>query len=303
MRLAILVVYVFDDARIPLFDHHLDRLRRHTGVPFRIFAAAHKVRGAARARIAAAPEIEVVDCAPPKDAGVRDEHSHCLDRLAAHADGEGFTHSASLHLDSFPIRDGWAQAMLAGADGVEADLASIVPNGYSAGLVWSRSFYTAHRPAMLVPQEERATETFRAFVAAHPDFDRVETGLGYLYAAWKAGAPWRAVPTDAARKIYGGVLFHLVAGTWRTWSETLPIRSDPATQALWRAVRPTQRRLPRPLRGQVREWFADTDRVFRDGSVSQKRAELDALVADPDGFVDACLQSYRGPVQSLAASR
>lgn len=293
MHLAILVVYVFDDARLPLFDYHLARLRRHTDVPFRIFAAAHKVTGAARQRLEAIPEITVVDCAPPVPMGVRDEHSHCLDRLAAHAMQGPYTHFASLHLDSFPVRDGWAKA-LAGA-ATDPDLSAIVPNGYSAGLFWTRAFYERLAPTMLVTAAERQTAQFQAFKATYPAYDHVETGLGYIYTAWREGVPWRAVTTDGDRKIYEGVLFHLVAGTWRTWSETLPIRRDPVTRLVWPVVRRVCQPMPRHTRARVREWFADKDRVFRDGSVNQKRAELAALVRDPEGFVAACQRAYRGP--------
>lgn len=293
MHLAILVVYVFDDARLPLFEYHLARLRRHTDVPFRIFAAAHKVTGAARHRLGEIPEITVVDCTPPVAMGVRDEHSYCLDRLAAHAADGPYSHFSSLHLDSFPVRDGWAQAMADTAD--DAELSAIVPNGYSAGLFWTRAFYETHKPSMLVPADERETARFQRFKAAYPTYDHVETGLGYIYAAWRDEVPWRAVTTDGERKIYEGLLFHLVAGTWRTWSETLPIRRDPLTRAVWPVVCRVCQPMPRRIRARVREWFADKDRVFRDGSVNQKRAELAALVRDPDAFVSACQRAYRGP--------
>ena len=38
----------------------------------------------------------------------------------------------------------------------------------------------------------------------------LKTGLGYIYRAWCEGLPWIKIETDENRKIYGGLLFHMV---------------------------------------------------------------------------------------------
>ena len=79
-------------------------------------------------------------------------------------------------------------------------------------------------PPMLVPESDREGADFARFVAEFPAFDHVETGLGIIFAAWRSELGWRRVPTDAERKIYGGVLFHVVGATFRTWVDVAPLK-------------------------------------------------------------------------------
>ena len=78
-RVAFLVVYVFDDNTRPLFDIHLERLRRHTSIEFRIFAAAHKLTHENQKYVLANPEIEIINCEVLAKYSVRLEHSHWSD--------------------------------------------------------------------------------------------------------------------------------------------------------------------------------------------------------------------------------
>lgn len=289
-RLAFLVVYVFDTDSKRLFDYHLSRIRRHTSVPFKIFAAANKLSPELRAYVAGQPEIELVECVVPRDWGVREEHSHCLSVLAAHAMEEDYSHFMTLHLDSFPIRDGWVKVLV--EDDGERPVKCVVPNGYSAGLLWTREFYETYEPPMLVPDEERVSERFAAFTAEYPDFDHVETGLGYIYTAWKNGVEWRQIRTDADRKIYDGMMFHLVAGTWRTRTEALSIKKGPLIAILWFVTRIFLRLVPREKRSAVREFFVDKDEMGRDGTPRTKREELASLLRDPDDFVETHRRRY-----------
>lgn len=291
-RVAFLVVYVFDDNTRPLFDIHLERLRRHTSIEFRIFAAAHKLSQENRKYVLANPEIEIVDCKVPAEYSVRLEHSHCLMKLANHAMSQNFTHCMSLHLDSFPVADGWLNKLLKQLDR-GGWLAVVVPNGYSAGLLFSRLYFEKYQPNMLVSDAERETKAFDNFIKAFPNLDRVETGLGYIYRAWCEGLPWIKLETDDNRKVYGGLLFHMVGATYRTWSDVTPIRSEPIYALTWQLIKPLVRQLPTRQRHKVRGLFIDRDKMTRDGSVRSKKEEIAHLISDPEFYIDRQLANFQ----------
>lgn len=292
-RVAFLVVYVFNDDTRSLFDIHLERLRRHTSVEFCIFAAAHKLSYENQKYVLAQPEIEIIDCQVPAKYSVRQEHSHCLMALAKHAMSQNFTHCMSLHLDSFPVADSWLETLL---EQLERDgsLAVILPNGYSAGLLFSRLYFEKYQPNMLVSDEERETDAFNKFVKAFPNIDHVETGLGYIYRAWCEGLPWIKIETDENRKIYGGLLFHMVGATYRTWADVTPIRSEPIYAITWQLIKPLVRQLPTRLRHKIRGLFVDPDRMTRDGSVRSKKEEIAHLIRDPELYIDSQLANFHG---------
>ena len=294
-RVAFLAVYVFDDNTRPLFDIHLERLRRHTSIKFRIFAAAHKLSYENQKYVLANPEIEIVDCQVPAKYSVRQEHSHCLMALAKHAMSQNFTHCMSLHLDSFPVVDSWLETLLEQLDR-GAELAVVVPNGYSAGLLFSRLYFEKYQPHMLVSDEERETNAFNNFVEAFPNLDHVETGLGFIYRAWDKDLPWIKIETDENRKIYGGLLFHMVGATYRTWSDVTPIREEPIYALTWQLIEPLVRQLPTRQRHQVRGLFVDRDKMTRDGSVRSKKEEIAYLIKDPDFYIARQLADFHGSI-------
>ncbi|AZQ67626.1 hypothetical protein EF888_11075 [Silicimonas algicola] len=297
MKLGIIVVYVFGDEMQPMFDVHIDRIRSHTRTPFRIFAAAHKLPPAQRAHVNAVQEISLPHLNVPEEVlskGTRAEHSHCLAQLADIAFEDGCTHVISMHLDSFPLKDGWEDAFIVPIESGEAVVTSIVPNGYSAGLCWRRDFHLEHRPPMLVKQSDRAGSEFQSFVEEHPKYDYVETGLGVIYTAWRLGLGWRRIGTDEERKIYGGILFHMVGATFRTLVDVQPIRDTPAARILWPIAHHIVRLLPKRAGQRVRSLFVDFDRTTRDGSPRSKAAENAALMADPDSYLAELRRRYRG---------
>ncbi|HAC63201.1 MAG TPA: hypothetical protein DCF68_06580 [Cyanothece sp. UBA12306] len=294
-RIAFLVVYVFDENTRPLFDIHLEKLRCHTSVEFRIFAAAHKLTPEHQNYVLANPEIELVDCEVPSGYHVRLEHSHCLNTLAKYAMSKNFTHCMSLHLDSFPVKDRWLEILVERLN-CGAKLAVVVPNGYSAGLLFTRQYFEKYKPNMLISDGERETETFKKFIKTFPHFDHVETGLGYIYRAWCEGLPWLQIETDENRKIYGGLLFHMVGATFRTWVDVTPLRKERIYVVTWQLISPLVRRLPMRSRHTVRNLFVDHHKISRDGSVLTKKEEIATLISDPDFYLASHLANFRGPL-------
>lgn len=291
-RFGILVVYVFDETLRPLFDIHLDHIRRHTSSEFKIYAAGHKLSVKEYDYVAGNPEISVFRPSVPREYGVRDEHSFCLRHLADQAFADGCEHVICMHLDSFPIVDDWEVDFLEPIEAGEADVVSIVPNGYSAGLCWGRKFDEEFAPGMLVSDDDRSGDAFLGFTTEFPDFDHVETGLGIIFAAYSRGLRWKRIGTDSARKIYGGILFHVVGATWRTWVDVAPIKKTFLARISWPVVRRLSRILPGNLRRNVRRLFIDYDKTSRDGSFNSKMAENLALIEDTDGYIAEQLRRY-----------
>lgn len=299
MKLGIIIVYVFEDAMQPMFDLHIDRIRAHTRRPFRIYAAGHKLPPAQRAHVEGVPEIYLPNMNLPLEVlnrGTRVEHSFCLAQLADIAIEDSCTHIISMHLDSFPLEDGWVEAFISPIDKGEVVVTSIVPNGYSAGLCWRRDFHLERRPPMLVSESEREGLEFRRFVEEFPNYDHVETGLGVIFTAWQRGLGWRRIGTDEDRKIYGGILFHMVGATFRTLVDVQPIKDSLAARILWPFAKRIIRLLPKGAGRRIRSLFVDHDKMTRDGSVRSKAAENAALMADPDSYLAELRLRYHGEV-------
>ncbi len=299
LRLGIIVVYVFEQAMQPMFDLHLSRLRRHTRLPFRIYGAGHKLPAEQWQHVSSAPEIILPNLNIPRqylEDGVRTEHAYCLARLAEYAFADGCTHVIAMHLDSFPIRDGWEDGFLAPIEDGTSAVVSIVPNGYSAGLCWSKKFKDLYQPPMLIDAETRVTSEFANFVAEFPSFDHIETGLGVIFTAYRNGLGWTRIGTDDDRKIYGGLVFHMVGATHKTFIDVQPVRNTFATQLIWSLVGPLARRLPRRIGRAIRGAFIDKDRADRDGSLNSKAAENAALMADPHTYLRDLVQRYSGEI-------
>ena len=299
MKIGILVVYLFGDKLQPIFDIHLSRIRAHTKTPFRIYAAGHKLTPAQRLHAEASPEIVFPDFDMPASAlnsGARVEHSYCLGQLADFAVADGCTHLICMHMDSFPIADGWEDAFISPIERSEAAVTSIVPNGYSAGLCWSSEFHKRHHPPMLVEASVQDGEEFREFLSDFPSYDHVETGLGVIFEAYRRGLGWKRIGTDEDRKIYGGILFHMVGATLRTLVEAQPVRDTLFTRLLWPVVGKSTRLLPTSAGRIVRRAFVDPEKPSRDGSMTTKSKENEALIADPDGYLADLAARYRGEV-------
>ncbi len=290
-RLAILVVYFLkDDTDTALAQLHLDRIRRHTNVPYKIYAAANRIPDETRELLRRDEHVELCAIAPT-DLRSSKEHGYYLDALLQRALQSDATHIATLDVDSFPIDDHWVET-LAGLAPSGSGMAGVlrIENGdqelcHPSCIFATRDFYTRFAPTFY---PFPVGDDLRAFQQATGQ--SADTGIDLAVQLWKQHEPWgrvlrsnRVNPHAIMAGIYGDVVFHLggighgkifrsdiAASRVHRWSrplELIPSRFSTIAgvkKALLRRVRSrTEQRMAEQNRNvyrELREWLlADSD--------------------------------------------
>lgn len=291
MKLGIVVVYMTFPGDEELVDLHLRYIERCTQVPFTLYAAANRLNTNLRDRLAAKPYVRVCSI-PPTDLRSSPEHAYYLERLIAEAIEDGATHVATLHVDSFPIRTGWASELGAVLSSGYA-FAGIVrdevvdPKPMTAGLFFSREFYLRYQPELRLSAAAMRSPAGRNYVRTLRN--PMESGTGYGFLAFKEGLQWyRLLRTNVGEDhyyfggIHGDLIFHL--GSAASESRGFPgMREHP-----W-AIRIRQKAsllLPRGIRKVFK--FLIPQRLLFPESPAHRRAYStvkEALIADPEGYL------------------
>ena len=292
VKLGIAVVYMVFDGDEPLLDLHLRSIERHTEVPFTIYAATNRLAPEMKERLASKPFVERCPI-PPTDLRGSRENAYYLERLISTAIEDGATHVVTLHVDSFPLRTGWATDLAAIVAG-DCAFAAIVRDEerdrkpMTACLFFSRAFHDRYHPRLLFdPEAQRSTAGHRyAAGLVNPD----ESGTGYGYLASVEGLRWVPLRRSNAAEdhyyygsVHGDLVFHLGAAGHA-------LRTFPGSKEHARWLRLRQRavsRLPRAGRRLLRA--VTPDRLLFPESTAHQRAYAmvrDALLADPDGYLE-----------------
>ena len=248
-KLAILVVYlVRDEDDLHLLRLHLARVRRHTLVPYTIYAAAHRATPAGAAILEAEPNVVLCDLTPTELRGSR-EHGYYLDALAPRAIAAGATHLVTLDIDSFPIDDRWIDVLEQSAS-TDSGVAAIlrVENGdvalpHPSCMLLSREFFERYAPSF--SPDSDMTPDFRRFL--HTTGQAGDTGIRLAYTLWSEHLHWGKLlrtnvenPHYLIAGIYADVVFHLGAGARSTL-----FRADLEHSRAHRLTRPIERYRPR----------------------------------------------------------
>lgn len=147
---------------------------------------------------------------PETDLRGGDEHAYYLDHLVRIAAEDGASHIVTLHLDSFPIRLGWAEE-LAGRLSASCMLATL-DRINTACLFFGRDFYLQCRPTFRLSEAERANPEYRQYLKQHNPIPH--SGIGYGFMAYSKGLSWyylRRTHSDCldCGEVYDEMLFHL----------------------------------------------------------------------------------------------
>ena len=221
MRLAFVVVYLVRGNAQPLFRRHLEFIRRYApSCEWWLEAVAHRAPDSVRSVLAADPGIRLHTpdvLPPPLVDSASAEHGAYLDAMIECAIADGATHICTLDDDSFPVRADWLDVALGHLDAGQAMAAAMrVENGdvdlpHPSFLVTTADFWREHRPRFLPPR------------GASPEFDaylretrqRPDTGVGYGFAAHRAGLPWaKLLRSNAVNDhylmsgLYADIAFH-----------------------------------------------------------------------------------------------
>ena len=297
MKLAVLVAYHFSPDYRPLVALHLDRLRQHSDVDYKVYGGAIRLAPADHDWLASQPDV-VLPPLPKLPPEGRGEHNVSLDALARAAYDDGATHFVSLHLDSFPIDDNWLSPAIEAVASGKA-FSCIEPRCYNAFLLWDRSWQDIGAE-MLLSDADRASDRFAEFKTEHPKLNHADGGLGFLFTAWQMGKSWHSVQ-QTSPAIWGDRLLHVEGATRSAMKQQVP-------STLKRLQKPIGMVLPKRLRkvlGPLLRNALPRPKVVLKGrtTIASKAEQVKAVVADPDGFIARCRAAPLPPDAHLAANQ
>ena len=209
MKLGIVVVYLVREEDEKLLDLHLRQIEEHTQVPYTIYCSVNRLLPKFRSKLEQHPKIRICDC---PTTGLRDapEHSFYLEHLVGCAIADGVSHVVTLHVDSFPLRSGWAETL----DGKLSDTTVFATTGYgpyTACLFFRRDWYLNHHPRFLLTEAERASSEYKLFSQSVRHM--VHSGAGYLFKAYTKGLAWYSLTQSnedtTLGTVYDDLIFHL----------------------------------------------------------------------------------------------
>lgn len=292
INLGIVVVYVVPKWYEAMLTLHLRQIERHTHMPYNIFGCAVRSSAEALRILRSNSSVRLCECLPTTATG-SGEHSHYLECLTKIAIDAGVTHVVTLHVDSFPIHDGWVDTMM----NKLLDLCPFVTGegANTACLMFSRQFYLRYRPTFLPTDAERSQPSFRDCVSKWKL--RTHSGVGYAFRAYQHGLAACYMPEvhrkNSLASVYAQQILHFNSG----FRITRPIRSkEPglwysacasilaAACHVFRGIVPanTRQAIRNRLGRKILESI-DQPRIYR--SCTRLCLEREALLANPDGYI------------------
>jgi hypothetical protein len=218
MKLGIAVVYLVDQDDAGLLEIHLSQIQKLTSVPYCIYASANRLLPRFREKLEQLPSVKICPI-PDTDLRGRDEHPHYLEFLIRAAAEDGATHISTFHVDSFPVRAGWAEEIAGRLHG-PCVLAAVQRDPQTDRkpvtefMMFTREFYLSHQPTFRLPGPIMASAGYKRYLAACPHTP--DSGVGYGFAIWSAQLSWFPLErVDRWSKryycggIYGDLIFHL----------------------------------------------------------------------------------------------
>lgn len=220
MKLGIVVVYFLKDSDLSLVRIHLSKIREYSRADYEIFAGDNGLSPAARELLNQTPCLRIYDppvnIGPDSELNLSEQISAFTDYLVDEALASGATHVAIMHLDSFPVRDGWDLTLASRLDNQYA-FASILRRenldtvqSFSGCIFFKASFHKRCKPTMY-PLD---TTEYQEFLTTNNQTG--DCGIGYSFAAYQAGLSWHPLLRSNQIEehpiisgIYGDLIFHL----------------------------------------------------------------------------------------------
>ena len=293
MKLAIAVVYLaVDRLDEGLLEVHLNQIEKNTPEPYTIYAAANRLTEGPRQALARHPHVRVLDL-PATELRDSRENAFYLELLVSRAIEEGATHVCTMHMDSFPVRPGWA-TKLAGRLKGDCVLTGMERDPFrdkkplTAFLLSTREFYLGYRPTFHLPAEALGTPEYQRYAQSHPHI--LDSGTGYGFTVFREGLSWYPLArTDRGPEgwgfgIFGDLIFHLGGAQWFSVQDAgVPRRPNPWMPWLERLGRVASLVLPGRLRSRIGELAPGALR--QDLGSRRMAGRKSALVASPEAFL------------------
>ncbi len=234
-KLGITVVYLVSERNERLLDLHLSQIEKNTNVPYTIYGSANRLLPKFRSKLARNPNVKIcecetfdkLNCSNSRITGKesRDEHSFYLEQLIKNAIGDGVSHVAILHVDSFPVKAGWAQKLACRLSD-KCVLAAILRDQnvdrkpLTACMFFHRDFYLKYNPRLLPSEQELSSPEYQRYQMEVPHFK--DSGSGYGFKIFKEAMTWS--PLTLSNKdcehpfslgVYDELIFHLSAAAFK----------------------------------------------------------------------------------------
>lgn len=221
MKLGIAVVYLLGNKEERLLDLHFSQIEKHTNVPYRIYASVNRLPRRLRKKLMQNAKVKICDLPTTRSRSSR-EHAYYMDSLVRSAIEDGVTHVAMLHVDSFPVRAGWARELAARlSDSCVFAAVKRAENGEKRPnptcIFFERDFYLKYKPALFAADHELTQDKYREYIRYLGDSILIsDTGVGYGYRAFAEGLSWDPLLRSNLNSdhyiiasIYGDLIFHL----------------------------------------------------------------------------------------------
>ncbi len=309
MKLGIVVVYLVSDRMRALFDLHLRKIEECTDVPYTIYGSVNRLRSEYRRILEQRPNVQIFEISPTYE-DAEESHSYVngmagraratengyyFDRLIDLAIADGVTHLCTLHVDSFPVRAGWVDHLLARThESVPVAAMLRAENGDTmlpmpACLFCTREFVERTRPRFTITPETEAMPDWPPFLERYGgEFD---TGFGYAFALHRHGMGFAPLLRSNLRDdhylfagVYDDVVFHLGAAA----------RVDAGAPVVFRGAWRGEGRTPEYAAARTDE---ERQRLIQSSHFENRRTFEDVwekLVRDPDAYIES-LRTGRAP--------
>jgi hypothetical protein len=283
MNLAITVVFLVTEGNEQLLDLHLDQIKKHTTVPYHIYASCNRLPPTLQQMVRNDPSITICDI-PETGARLGSEHSYYQEELIRRAANDGASHICTMHVDSFPIKMGWAREF---ADRLSDDCPVVtIPGRWTACMFFSTAFFRDSCPTLRLPEKTLESSQYLSFSESFPHIPH--TGIGYLYSIHLAGKRVHFLQSTNDRIFgdcmyhFGGAMHHFV-GRLDQRTSLKRNRHRVENGLIWVGIR-ARRFLPQ---------FA-SDLITYNRYRRKLRSEMTFLLDDFDAYMSGLSKNYHG---------
>lgn len=217
VKLGIAVVYLLNPDQGRLIDIHFDFIKRNTTLNYRIYGVCNRLDNELK-KLLNRQELTICEI-PTSTLRGSAENNYYLKALIENAISDGCTHVAILHVDSFPVRRGWAEHFVEKLDGIIPLVSAMISKEsnykpHTCFIMFTSDFYTKYKPELLLSEEDKSSWQYKDYCREYPH--EQDSGSGFGFTLFKHGLGW--IPLEMSNQnsdhyimasIYGDTVFHL----------------------------------------------------------------------------------------------